>query len=581
MASCPCREDDRNPSLAVAEGRDGRVLVTCHRGIGCDFEQICAAVNMTPAELMPETDNFTVTRFDGQPKKPAPKPAPPKPTVIKPAPKLTFVASYDYLDENGELLFQKIRYVDEEGSKSFRQRKPDGMGGWLYSLGDTPKILYNLPSVNRAKEAGHPIWVVEGEKDADTLTKLGIIATTMPNGAGSWADIHTQALAGATVEIIADNDQVGREHAAAVLDELEKAGCSAQVWITPNYKDITDHLGAGLTINELEPMDEVSYPEDNQPGEGESGQEEVQELTPEQETLEKLSILLLRDDLDAKQKLLKSNLILSAAPSGAIMDTGRLVHWNDFISESVNESYEWVIPQLLEKSERVIVVAAEGVGKTMLARQVGILCASGLHPFSYQPIPRVRTLTVDLENPDRIIRRTSTRIVEKAMLLSRSKRLDAYLLTKPSGLDLMKASDRAILQDTLDQVQPQLLVIGPLYKAFIDPGGRTSESIAIEVAKYLDTIRSVYGCALWIEHHAPLGTSMTNRDLRPFGSAVWSRWPEFGISLQPDPMAMGDYVYDVRHFRGARDERQWPTKMKRGKTFPFEVIDYMTVSEKP
>jgi replicative DNA helicase len=146
-------------------------------------------------------------------------------------------------------------------------------------------------------------------------------------------------------------------------------------------------------------------------------------------------------------------------------------------------------------------------------------------------------------------------------------------------MDLLKAPDRLILEDALEKHKPELLVIGPLYKAFLDPGGRTSESIAIEVAKYLDTIRVVYNCALWIEHHAPLGATGASRDLRPFGSAVWSRWPEFGLALQPDPTAIGEYVYDVRHFRGARDERQWPIKMKRGKQFPFEVIEFMAVKD--
>jgi replicative DNA helicase len=194
-------------------------------------------------------------------------------------------------------------------------------------------------------------------------------------------------------------------------------------------------------------------------------------------------------------------------------------------------------------------------------------------------MPRVRTLTVDLENPEKIIRRTSRAIAKDAMAYSRTDRFDAYVLTKPSGMDLMKASDRAVLEQAIEDVKPQILLIGPLYKAFLDPGGRTSESVALEVAKYLDTIRVVYGCALWIEHHAPLGSSMTSRELRPFGSAVWSRWPEFGISLTPDPTALGEYVYDVKHFRGARDERHWPTKMRRGKRFPFEVIEWNHVSK--
>ena len=84
---------------------------------------------------------------------------------------------------------------------------------------------------------------------------------------------------------------------------------------------------------------------------------------------------------------------------------------------------------------------------------------------------------------------------------------------------------------------------------------------------------------MWLEHHAPLGSTLATRELRPFGSAVWSRWPEFGISLQPDPTAPEPYVYDVRHFRGARDERQWPLKIKRGTTFPFQVIEFMKVGK--
>ncbi len=566
VSSCPCRSDDDNPSLSISEGNDGRVLVTCHRGSGCNFEQICDAVSLKPADLMPpSSESFSIDRFGSK------APAPIR-TLKQPE------KTEKNLDENGVLLFQKLRYVDENGKKTFRQRKPDGAGGWEYSLGDIPRPLYNLPAVLTAKQQGFPIWVVEGEKDANTLIDVGIIATTMPNGAGSWMDIHTEALAGATVEIIADNDEAGKKHAQQVLDELTNAGCSAQVWYTPKHKDITDHLSAGLGIDDLEYMESFSE-ESSSTTPLIDEVIEVEELSPEEQALHKLQELLQRDDIDIKQKILKSNLILSTATVSFVLDTGRLVHWNDFLQETTGEKYEWVIPGLLERSERVIVVAAEGVGKTMLARQVGILCSAGIHPFSFQPMPRIKTLTVDLENPDRIIRRTSRGIAERAMGMARTSRLDAHLLTKPSGMDLLKAADRAILEEALDEVRPELLVIGPLYKAFLDPGGRTSESIAIEVAKYLDTIRTVYRCALWIEHHAPLGTSMSSRDLRPFGSAVWSRWPEFGISLQPDPMALGDYVYDVRHFRGARDERQWPTKMKRGKTFPFEVLEFMTVGK--
>lgn len=584
QARCPCRDDDSNPSLAVGQGDDGRTLVTCHRAMSCDVEKICASVGLKVADLMPPDDKYpSLKNTTATLKAPTPKLQASinsaKNNIVKSKPK--FVKAYDYTDEHGVLLFQKVRLVTEDGKKTFQQRKPDGSGGWIYSLGDTPKVLYNLPTVLDAKARNIPIWLVEGEKDADTLMDLGIVATTMPGGAGKWLDIHTEALAGGIIEIVADNDDIGKKHAIKVFEELQSAGCDSQLWICPSTKDITDHIVSGAKIEDLIPLDTEATPfqevDIKQPATDLAEEKNNEDLSPEELTLIKLNDLLSREDLTAKQKIAKSNLIVSSATIGHVLDTGRLVQWNDFLNESTNESHDWVIPGLVERMERVIIVAAEGVGKTMLARQVAICCSAGIHPFAFQRIPSVRTLTVDLENPERIIRRTSRQIANEAMSLSKVDKLDAYILTKPSGMDLLKAQDRATLEEALEEVQPHMLVIGPLYKAFLDPGGRTSESIAIEVAKYLDTIRTVYNCALWIEHHAPLGTTMSSRDLRPFGSAVWSRWPEFGISLQPDPTALGDYVYDVKHFRGAREERPWPTKMKRGKRFPFEVLEWMKV----
>lgn len=562
VARCPCRNDDNNPSLSIGQGDDGRTLITCHRAMSCNVEQICTSVGMRVAELMPSSEDKVTTFSNNSHVSASTK-------FQENASKPKFVEAYDYVDESGKLLFQKVRYVEANGKKTFRQRKPTNSGGWEYSLGDTPKVLYNLPAVLRAKTEKQPIWVVEGEKDANTLIELGHVATTMPGGAGKWLEIHTEALAGAVVEIVADKDEIGIKHAKDVLEKLIGAGCDAQAWVCPSDKDITDHINNGKEVSDLLPIDEVDVPKANE-------ENKQIELSPEDVALGKLKELLERDDLNTKQKLAKSNLIIATSTVSFVLDSGRLVHWGDFLNESEKDSYEWVIPGLLERGERVIVVAAEGVGKTMLARQIGILCSAGIHPFSFQEIPKVRTLTVDLENPERIIRRTSRSIALQAVSHAKTN-LDAYILTKPSGMDLLQARDRAILEQALDEVKPHMLVIGPLYKAFIDPGGRTSEAIAVEVAKYLDTIRTIYNCALWIEHHAPLGSTGSTRDLRPFGSAVWSRWPEFGISLQPDPTVMGEYVYDIKHFRGARDERQWPLKIKRGKRFPFEVVEWNKV----
>lgn len=542
QAKCPCRDDDDNPSFSVSEGKDGKVVVYCHAG-RCDTEKACQSMGLTLSDLYPP----------------------------KPKEELKLTATYNYYSEDGTLLFQKLRFVDSSGKKTFRQRKPDGRGGWDYKLADTPRVLYNLPAVVNAVKQGKPVFVVEGEKDVDTLTKMSIVATTMPNGAGTWNEIHTSVLAGATVDIIIDNDLPGQQHAVEVYQALQEVGCDVQVWKCAKGKDVTDHLNNGGTIEQLEVFDINSVEEGTEP-------EAVAPIqTAEQKAVSDVIALLSRDDLSDTQKLLKAELTIAKSQSTKPIDMGRLVDWSTFIQESDNDSYDWVIPGLLERGERVIVVAAEGVGKTMLARQVSICVGAGVHPFTFQPIKPMTTLSIDLENPERIIRRTSRSIYGAAAAVGKLPHHQSHLLIKPQGFDLLRADDRAVFEEHMDKIKPDILIMGPLYKAFIDPGGRTSEAVAIEIARYLDVIRDVYKCALWLEHHAPLGTSMTSRELRPFGSAVWSRWPEFGIALQPDPTGL-PYHYDVRHFRGARDERQWPTIIKRGKRFPFEVVEFATTS---
>ena len=582
QAQCPCRNDDDNPSLSVGIGQEGQVLFFCQRAGGCSAQEVCSSLSLRLKDLWPESGADTYV-----------PPSRPKtnrvdvemPPQQKEPDKWKEVETYDYTDENGELLFQKVRLVNQFGKKSFRQRKPDGNGGWDYKVwtyedGEKvgpPQVLYNLPAVERAKANLIPIWVVEGEKDANTLNRLGYVATTMTGGAGNgkWLDIHTLALRGATVEVIADNDEPGRLHAENVKNDLEQAGCDVQVWISETHKDITYHLSAGNSMDELVPIEEY--------GSGmvpvaETTEEEIGATSPTTRAITDLRALLDDETLSDAQKIAKSNRLLSNAFTEVPRDAGRLVVWEEFLKEAESDTYDWAIPGLLERGERVIVVAAEGVGKTMLARQVAILASAGMHPLTFQRIEPVKTLTIDLENPERIIRRASRKIMSEAMKSGFVRNPQAHLLIKPSGLNLLTQEDRAIFERAIEEVKPQLLCIGPLYKSFVDPGGRTSEAIAVEVAKYLDSIRTIYNCAMWIEHHAPLGTSITSRDLRPFGSAVWSRWPEFGISLQPDPTAGAAYVYDVRHFRGARDERPWPTKMRRGLRFPFEVLEFMKVT---
>ncbi len=93
--------------------------------------------------------------------------------------------TYPYVDENGVLLFEVWRYADPKG---FAQRRPDPAShdGWKWSLGDVRRVLYRLPELLAADPA-QTVFVCEGEKDANGLVSLGLIATTSPQGAGNWA----------------------------------------------------------------------------------------------------------------------------------------------------------------------------------------------------------------------------------------------------------------------------------------------------------------------------------------------------------------------------------------------------------
>ena len=410
-ARCPCRNDDNNPSTSITEAPDGKILVYCHRGAGCGAKEICEAVGLSLIDLIPP--EMRAKSFDDYDEKPVKREPKPKPVAkIKPPEKLTLTNTYDYTDEAGNLLFQKLRFVNEDGKKQFRQRRPDGAGGFIYSLGDTPKVLYNLPAVLEAKKRGRTIWVVEGEKDADTLIALGDVATTMPGGAGKWLPIHTQALAGASVDIVADNDEVGRKHAVAVQKELLEAGCNVMAWVCPTHKDITDYLIAGGDTMDLEPLSpddndriplEVVPEEELEEPVGPPEEESVAEvderpLTKAEVALEKIRELLDKPKLSANSKINRASLLISAASSDAPVNPGRMVEWQSFVDEASDDSYDWIIPNLLERRERVIVVAAEGVGKTMLARQVAITTSLGVQPFTFQRMEPIRTLTVDLEN---------------------------------------------------------------------------------------------------------------------------------------------------------------------------------------
>lgn len=161
------------------------------------------------------------------------------------------VATYDYRDADGALVFQAVRYA---APKEFRQRRPDGNGGWIRNLKGVNRILYRLPELLAADPA-QTVFLVEGEKDADNLAALGLVATTNPMGAGKWLKQYNASLKGRRVVILPDNDQAGREHAKKVAASVATVASSVKTIELPGLPpkgDVSDWLAVGGTAEELD-----------------------------------------------------------------------------------------------------------------------------------------------------------------------------------------------------------------------------------------------------------------------------------------------------------------------------------------
>ena len=163
--------------------------------------------------------------------------------------KKEIVATYDYQDEQNNLLFQVVRYYP----KDFRQRKPT-IGGWDWSIKGARVAPYRLHKLLQHLDRH---VVVEGEKDVLRLSSIGVIATCNAGGAGKWTTEHAQFLRGRKVVVIPDNDEPGRKHARQVAKSLKGLATSIKVVELPGLPakgDVSDWIDAGGTVDQLKAL---------------------------------------------------------------------------------------------------------------------------------------------------------------------------------------------------------------------------------------------------------------------------------------------------------------------------------------
>jgi hypothetical protein len=215
-ARCPAHDDEK-PSLSISVREDGRVLIHCFAG--CAPEQVVDAIGMSMADLMPTTK---------------------------------IVATYDYRDEHGSVLFQAVRH----SPKTFRLRRRNEKDEWVWKMDGVRRVPYRLPELQGQRQ----VLLVEGEKDADNVAALGLPATTTPMGAGAWRDDYAAIIKAGGVEevvVIPDNDEPGRRYAVQAGTALAALGITVRVLELPGVPekgDVSDWLEAGGAVDKLKAL---------------------------------------------------------------------------------------------------------------------------------------------------------------------------------------------------------------------------------------------------------------------------------------------------------------------------------------
>jgi 5S rRNA maturation endonuclease (ribonuclease M5) len=185
------------------------------------------------------------------------------------------VAEYDYHHPDGRYAYTKLKGLRADGKKAFltgrrlggndlqieKMEWPNefyrypGLTSYMKGSDDQPD-LYRLPELlaAMAERPDDPVFICEGEKDADRLWAIGLIATTNPNGAGKWRPEFDRLFQGREVIILADNDQRGRDHAQQVAANVASFAAQVKIVRLPDLAvngDVTDWLEAGHSKDDL------------------------------------------------------------------------------------------------------------------------------------------------------------------------------------------------------------------------------------------------------------------------------------------------------------------------------------------
>lgn len=434
-------------------------------------------------------------------------------------------AAYDYRDERGTLLYQVVRLIP----KSFRQRRPDGNGGWEWKTAGMRRVLYRLPELLKAPLDAF-VFVVEGEKDVDTIRAAGGVATCNPMGAEKWSqseECARVALADRHIVIIIDADEVGRKHGEEVASALADVAATVRVLELPK-KDATEWMDAGGTLDELQAI------------------------------AEGVEVRSSRDVDPWKRELEKALAEVQVAlnRSGTKQRVPMFYSARDLFSREYPRT-PWLVDGLITSGGTAVCGGEPKAIKTWLACEMAVAIVTGTQVFGKYFAQRGAVAYFYAEDLDKQVRNRL-----RALLASRG-------LTDSALGDNYQCSPRGKFFDVLDDADLAWIVAsarrcGKLDLLVLDPlrdihSGEEDKSDSMrDVMRRLRLLGELLGCTVLVVHHTAKQSESTAKrrpGQRLRGSGAIHGSIDAGIYLSDAPGGDGSTVFVnnvVTEVKGAR-----------------------------
>jgi hypothetical protein len=465
LASCPLPthgqgNGDRNPSLSITDGPDGKPLFKCHGG--CEQHDVFNAVK--DYGLLPDLEPRAELLAS-----------------IKPFEAPTLEHEWHYTDEDGVTLFIKQRYkTNDSKGKTYKQIRVDENGKRHMSITGAKIVPYNLPEVEAARANNRTVFLTEGEKAADALKTIGVVATCTHQGASSFPEDAIQYFAGLNVVILPDNDKVGWEYAKKAVKALKNVTNSIRVVDLP-----------------LDYIKEDAYEYVNRYG------YDKQDLAALTKNTDKITS---EDDVTIPDRFVEAEKKDTEQPELSIQSTNLSIQRQPFKIEQLDdiddEPVEWLIEGVIPKKAFVALYAPPASFKSFVALDIAECIATGREFLTKEVKHQGAVLYIAGEGHGGI----GARI--KAMKKHHNTPLGApvFFLRKQINLRSSATDIQDLIQAVDDiqathEIQFELVVIDTLARAFGGGNENASEDMGAFITA-AGAIQGRYNCALLVVHHA-------------------------------------------------------------------------------